>query len=139
VKLRITEVTAYLAAPVTIVLPRLAKPEVVSHEVGHFKICKKVYDVNARPSAQAAAEALIGQEFEGTGKTLEDASQSALHHAAQQMGREFRSKTIEYLDRVSAFYDQLTPQHPESRYVDPCVEAAFKAEEQTKAAQQIVR
>lgn len=134
VKLRITDVIVYLAAPVTIVLPKLAKPEVASHEDGHFKICKRVYDTDARPSAQAAAEALMGQEFVGTGKSLEEASQIALHHAAQQMGREFRSKTIDYLDRVSAFYDQLTPQHPESKYVDACVEAAFKAEEKTKGA-----
>ncbi len=133
VKLRITNVTVFLAAPVTIYLPKLAKPEVVSHEDGHFKICRKVYEVNAKPAAQSAARALIGKEFEGSGKTAELASQEALHHAAQEMGREFRSKTIDYLDRVSAYYDQLTPQHPESKYVDVCVEAAFKAEDQVQA------
>ncbi|MBS1955509.1 MAG: hypothetical protein JST89_15100 [Cyanobacteria bacterium SZAS-4] len=137
VKLRITSVSVFLAAPVTIYLPKLAKPEVVSHEDGHFKICKKVYDRDARPAAQSAAQALIGKEFEGSGNSLELASQEALHHAAQEMGRGFRSKTIDYLDRVSAYYDQLTPQHPESKYVDVCVEAAFKAEEQMQAKNKI--
>lgn len=136
VKLRITNVNVFLAAPVTIYLPKQAKQDVVSHEDGHFKICKKVYDTNAKPAAQSAARALIGREFDGTGKSIELASQEALHHAAQDMGREFRSKTIDYLDRVSAYYDQLTPQHPESKYVDACVEAAFKAEEQVQARAQ---
>lgn len=133
VRLRITNVNVFLGCPVIIYLPKLAKPEVVSHEDGHFKICKKVYDRDARSAAQSAAQSLIGKEFEGSGKSLESASQEALHHAAQDMGRAFRSKTIDYLDRVSAYYDQLTPQHPESKYVDACVEAAFKAEEQMKA------
>ena len=133
VKLRITNVNVFLGCPVIIYLPKFAKPQVVSHEDGHFKICKTVYDRNARSAAQAAAQALIGKEFEGSGSSLELASQEALHHAAQEMGREFRSKTIDYLDRVSAYYDQLTPQHPEEKYVDACVEAAFKAEDQMQA------
>lgn len=132
-KLRITSVDVFLGCPVTIYLPKFAKPEVVSHEDGHFKICKRVYDHDARPAAQSAALALIGKEFEGTGTSVELASQEALHHAAQEMGREFRSKTIDYLDRVSAYYDQLTPQHPQSKYVDACVEAAFQAEAQMQA------
>jgi hypothetical protein len=130
VKLEITAVHVDLSAPVIVYLPTLAKPEVVSHEDGHVKICRKVYESAAARAAIHAAENIVGKEYNGTGSNLEEACQVALHRAAQDLGLFYRSDTIDVLDRVSYYYDQFTLQHPEPKYIDSCVDASFKADNQ---------
>lgn len=137
VKLRITSVLVELAAPVIVYLPKQATSDVESHEDGHVKICRRVYQSDANAAAKTAAEDLIGKTFEGSGANIEAACQNALDHAAQDMGRKFRAKTLEKLDRLSAYYDQVAPQHPEAKYVDLCVEAAFKADAQLHAQNRV--
>jgi hypothetical protein len=135
VKLKITAVHVDLSAPVIIYLPTLAKPEVVSHEDGHVKISRKVYESAAARAAIHAAENIVGKEYNGAGSNLEEACQVALHRAAQDLGLFYRRDTIDVLDRVSYYYDQFTLQHPESKYVDSCVDAAFKADQKIQTVE----
>lgn len=128
VVLKIKSVHIDLSAPVIIYLPKYAKPDVVAHEEGHVKIAREIYDDNAAAAAVRAGESVIGKEFKGTDATLDEACQLALNGAAQSIGRNFRMDTLYKLDRLSAFYDQFAPQHPETEFVDACIKGAYKAE-----------
>ncbi|MGL1418897.1 hypothetical protein ACSTIS_23615, partial [Vibrio parahaemolyticus] len=67
VNLKITAVHIDLAAPVVIYLPRQAQPDVVSHEEGHVKICRRIYEYDAAPAAIRAGDSVIGKEFTASG------------------------------------------------------------------------
>jgi hypothetical protein len=125
VKIKVKSAQVEISAPITIYLPSTAKPEVLSHEDGHVKICRQVYESVAGQAALSATEALIGKEFKGSGKTLEEACQLALNRAGQELGRAYRKHTVEVVNLVSAYYDQFALQHAEPQFVDSCVEAAF--------------
>ena len=129
VKIRIKSVQVEISTPIIIYLPSTAKGDVVSHEEGHVKICRTVYESAAGNAALEAAQSVIGKEYSGQGSTLEEACQLALNRAAQAMGRIYREKTVTVVNVVSAYYDQFALQHPEPNNIDSCVEAAFQMQQ----------
>lgn len=120
VGLRIKKVHLKLDLPITKYLPEKATERVLAHEDGHVKICLKAYE-NAEQSARQAANGVIGKVISGKGKTLEQACQIALREAGQAIGREYRAKTVDRVNVVSALYDQITSKRNEAGYVDTAI------------------
>ncbi len=128
-KLKITSARIEISAPITIWLPSGANQEVIAHENGHVKICRKIYDSEGLEAASTAGCSVIAKEFSGTGKDLKDACQVALNDAGQAVGRPYRLGTVESVNKLSQAYDMFAVQRPEPKYVDASIAAAFKLKE----------
>lgn len=133
VKLLIKAVDVELALPITIWLPEGANEEVIAHENGHVAICERLYK-DANVFASEAARSVVGQTFEGHGDSLQAACQLALNKASLLLARRYSEKTVDVVNQVSQYYDQLTPQHPEPKYVSSSVDAAFQLHERVLKA-----
>lgn len=125
VTIRPTSATVEISLPIIIYLPEGVSDEVLHHELGHVKICKRLYE-KAEGVARQALSSVIGQTFEGKGKNLNDACRMALDGASQSAGRIYRAHTVDVVNAVSTNYDYLSPQHPGPEHVDAVVDAAFQ-------------
>lgn len=128
VTIKPTSASVEVSLPIVIYLPEGVSEEVLHHELGHVKICEKLYG-NSESVARNALSSVIEKTFEGKGKTLKDACQMALDRASQSAGTAYRSQTVDVVNAVSANYDYLSPQHPEPEHVDAVVDAAFQMHE----------
>lgn len=84
--------------------------DVLDHEKGHVEICRRYYE-RAEDAAFAAAESVIGKEFEGCGHTEKVAITQALNQAGTASGLIYREKTVDQVNSVSYHYDSIVREH----------------------------
>src|SRR4029450_146088 len=96
-----------LRLPVPTWLPTGAVPKLVKHEEGHKDLAEHYYK-DAERIARAEAEKLIGQTVTGTGKDFEEAGDTALKRAAEEVGQRYLGQTDVPCGKAQEFYDQIT-------------------------------
>jgi len=104
---RVTEFTVQLALPITSWLPNDCSKWLREHERGHADISCRIY----KPSAEIAeeiAKPLIGQVFEATGNTLDDARRDAIVNAAKSFCDRYHARTRDMAKQLDTYYDELT-------------------------------
>jgi hypothetical protein len=104
---RITSVSIELQTPITIWLPLDAGAKLREHENGHAQISLQGYK-DAEQIAEELAKPLVGQTFEATAPTLDEARQAAIMMAAQQFCRGYHARTRDRVREADTYYDDVT-------------------------------
>lgn len=129
VRVKITNVKANLALPIVMWMPDNPPRGLKAHEDGHVLICQRVYE-DADNTARAIAGNLIGNEYSGNGRNLDDACKFASGIAAVTFSNEFEEKVAGKAQKISEIYDYLAQfrKYEQDRLVDE----AFKLYERGK-------
>jgi superfamily II DNA helicase RecQ len=96
-----------LNLPIMIFLPYGVPEKLHDHEMGHLKICQKVYD-EAAQSALDYGKRMIGQTFVARVGYAADAKQTVIREAHVDFDQQFRKQSEDETDKISDFYDQIT-------------------------------
>jgi hypothetical protein len=89
-------------------LPNSASEKLREHEEGHVQIYKAIYEKRADASAKRAAEALIGQVFQGIGPDTQTAKNEIQHKVTQALCSQFHQQTRDIAMQADAKYDRMT-------------------------------
>lgn len=124
VTIKIKKVHLKLDLPIVMYLPVNATDRVKAHELGHVKICEKAYQ-GAYDIAYDAGKKVIGKDFTATSKTMDQAFKLALREAGQEIGRQYRSQTVDRVNIVSSLYDRITSTKNDISYVSTAIDQAW--------------
>lgn len=106
VTIKITKAHLTLSAPVVIWISKTAPEGVLRHEMGHVKICQRVYE-SADKDAVDAARAVIGREYQASAATVEGAASEAIVRASEDVYSRYHETATEAINRISSIFDEL--------------------------------
>jgi hypothetical protein len=106
VRLKITKVNCKLSLPIHIYLANAPSRRSVEHEYGHVRICQNVY-AHADQVARQCATKLVGNEYEGSGRSHRAAAGAAVQKAIDELESSYRTATSDRVNRLSRIYDGI--------------------------------
>jgi len=125
IKIRINSLKVQLGLAITILLTRTADAKVEEHELGHTKICTRIYDTAEKAARETGAH-LIGKTYEGYGSSDESAVDSAVAKAGEDFCKEYRKGTNDLANAVSAAYDDICNEGGKTTVYSAAVDEAFQ-------------
>lgn len=123
VSIKVTGVKMRLDAPVTIWVSKDSPADTLKHERAHALICSRVYK-NAESIARQAAETVLGNSYQASGKTVDAACKVAVDRVAEEVCELYHLKAVESINRVSEVFDGLE-QHDLGKTPEQMVDTAF--------------
>ncbi len=123
---KVEKVKIDLALPIDVWLPESASEKVIAHEEGHIALCKHFYK-DAGFSARQAANALLGREFSGHGKSESECTKNAIEAASAVLSEAYQERIVLPAHRASATYDELTAHGQNSMSEAEAIELSKKA------------
>jgi hypothetical protein len=129
--IKVDTVRITLHMNVTIWLPKNGNDKITNHEEGHRKIAEHYYE-DAESIAKQLANDLIGQTVEATGRSPDDAANKALKQAANDLGKQYLSKTDTPCGVAQKAYDQITEHGTNAVKEDAAIKQAIQKADQSR-------
>lgn len=106
-KVKLSGLSVKLRLPLTIWLPIGHSEHLRDHELGHTRIDTHIYE-NADRAAEQVGQELLGQEFTGTGRDLDEARSNAITVAIDEFCKRYHEITKGMAEKLNDRYDHLT-------------------------------
>lgn len=128
ITIKIKQVTVPLSLELVDWLPPKPSDEALTHEKGHHLVCQSVYK-EASDVVHEAAKLVLNQQFQGEGRTQEEACQKAIALANERISDHFLEKVVSRATDLNVEYDRVILERQakhESVDVEKVVEEMFK-------------
>lgn len=123
-RVRLRSLRIKLRLPLTVWLPQGHTEHLRQHELGHTRIDKHIYE-SAELAAEEVGAAMIGQEFIGTGRDLDEARSNGINAAIEEFSKRYHYQTKGIADRLNDRYDRLTNHGRNDVPVEKAIEQTY--------------